>query len=76
MTYPVAPVTEDHDRLIWVALEAEALSEPGAAGSVIDVASVLLDEFPPEFDDCTKLAAAHNLPVKEVQAIANKAYKS
>ena len=30
----------------------------------------------PEFDDCAKLAAAHNLPVKEVQAIANKAYKS
>ena len=30
----------------------------------------------PEFDDCARLAAAHNLPVKEVQAIANKAYKS
>jgi uncharacterized protein (TIGR00299 family) protein len=30
----------------------------------------------PEFDDCAKLAAAHHLPVKEVQAIANKAYKS
>jgi pyridinium-3,5-bisthiocarboxylic acid mononucleotide nickel chelatase len=29
----------------------------------------------PEFDDCAKLAAAHNLPVKEVQAIAVKAYK-
>jgi uncharacterized protein (TIGR00299 family) protein len=24
----------------------------------------------PEFDDCAKLAAAHNLPVKEVQALA------
>ena len=30
----------------------------------------------PEFDDCATLAAAHHLPVKEVQAIANKAYKS
>jgi uncharacterized protein (TIGR00299 family) protein len=29
----------------------------------------------PEFDDCAKLAAAHNLPVKEVQAIAVKAYR-
>jgi uncharacterized protein (TIGR00299 family) protein len=30
----------------------------------------------PEFDDCAKLATAHNLPVKEVQAIASKAYRS
>ena len=30
----------------------------------------------PEFEDCSKLAAAHNLPVKEVQAIAFRAYKS
>jgi pyridinium-3,5-bisthiocarboxylic acid mononucleotide nickel chelatase len=29
----------------------------------------------PEFEDCSKLAAAHNLPVKEVQAIAFKAYQ-
>jgi len=29
----------------------------------------------PEFDDCARLAAAHNLPVKEVQAIASRAYK-
>ena len=29
----------------------------------------------PEFEDCARLAAAHNLPVKEVQAIAVKAYK-
>ncbi len=29
----------------------------------------------PEFEDCAKLAAANNLPVKEVQAIALKAYK-
>ena len=29
----------------------------------------------PEFDDCARLAAAHSLPVKEVQAIAVKAYK-
>ena len=28
----------------------------------------------PEFEDCAKLAASHNLPVKEVQAIAVKAY--
>jgi uncharacterized protein (TIGR00299 family) protein len=28
----------------------------------------------PEFDDCVKLAAAHNLPVKEVQALAVKAW--
>ena len=28
----------------------------------------------PEFDDCAKLAAAHNLPVKDVQAIAVQAY--
>jgi uncharacterized protein (TIGR00299 family) protein len=28
----------------------------------------------PEFEDCAKLAAANNLPVKEVQAIAAKAY--
>jgi len=28
----------------------------------------------PEFDDCAKLAAANHLPVKEVQAIAAKAY--
>jgi uncharacterized protein (TIGR00299 family) protein len=29
----------------------------------------------PEFEDCAKLAAANNLPIKEVQAIANKAYQ-
>jgi len=29
----------------------------------------------PEFDDCAKLAAAHNLPVKEVQALAIKAWR-
>jgi uncharacterized protein (TIGR00299 family) protein len=29
----------------------------------------------PEFEDCAKLAAAHNLPVKEVQALAVRAYK-
>ena len=29
----------------------------------------------PEFEDCSRLAAAHNLPVKEVQAIAVKAYQ-
>ena len=29
----------------------------------------------PEFEDCTKLAAAHNLPVKEVQALAVRSYK-
>jgi len=29
----------------------------------------------PEFEDCAKLAAAHNLPVKEVQALAMKAYR-
>ena len=28
----------------------------------------------PEFDDCTKLAAAHNVSVKDVQRIAIKAY--
>jgi uncharacterized protein (TIGR00299 family) protein len=28
----------------------------------------------PEFEDCAKLAAANNLPVKEVQAIAMQAY--
>jgi uncharacterized protein (DUF111 family) len=28
----------------------------------------------PEFDDCARLAADHNLSVKEVQAIAVKAY--
>jgi uncharacterized protein (TIGR00299 family) protein len=30
----------------------------------------------PEFEDCAKLAAAGNLPVKEVQALAMKAYRS
>jgi uncharacterized protein (DUF111 family) len=30
----------------------------------------------PEFEDCAKLAAACNLPVKEVQAIAMKAYRT
>jgi uncharacterized protein (TIGR00299 family) protein len=30
----------------------------------------------PEFEDCAKLAAANNLPVKEVQAIAANAYGS
>ena len=30
----------------------------------------------PEFDDCAKLAAANNLPVKEVQAIAATAYRA
>jgi uncharacterized protein (TIGR00299 family) protein len=30
----------------------------------------------PEFEDCARLAAAHNLPVKEVQAMAFRAYKS
>jgi uncharacterized protein (DUF111 family) len=29
----------------------------------------------PEFEDCAKLAAAHNLPVKDVQALAMKAYR-
>ena len=29
----------------------------------------------PEFEDCAKLAAAHNVPIKEVQAIATKAYQ-
>ena len=29
----------------------------------------------PEFEDCAKLAAASNLPVKEVQALAIKAYR-
>jgi uncharacterized protein (TIGR00299 family) protein len=29
----------------------------------------------PEFEDCSRLAAAHHLPVKEVQAIAVKAYQ-
>jgi uncharacterized protein (TIGR00299 family) protein len=29
----------------------------------------------PEFDDCAKLAAANGLPIKEVQAIAIKAYQ-
>jgi len=28
----------------------------------------------PEFDDCTRLAAANNLSVKDVQRIAIKAY--
>ena len=30
----------------------------------------------PEFEDCAKIALARNLPVKEVQAIAVKAYRS
>jgi uncharacterized protein (TIGR00299 family) protein len=30
----------------------------------------------PEFEDCAQLALAHNLPVKEVQALAVKAYRS
>ena len=30
----------------------------------------------PEFDDCATLAAANNLPVKEVQGIAARAYSS
>ena len=30
----------------------------------------------PEFEDCATIAHAHNLPVKEVQAIASKAYRS
>jgi uncharacterized protein (DUF111 family) len=30
----------------------------------------------PEFEDCAKLAAANNLPVKEVQAIAANAYRA
>ena len=30
----------------------------------------------PEFEDCATLAAANKLPVKEVQAIALKAYPS
>jgi len=29
----------------------------------------------PEFEDCAKLAAASKLPVKEVQALAMKAYR-
>jgi len=29
----------------------------------------------PEFEDCAKLAAAHNLPVKDVQALAMKVYR-
>ena len=29
----------------------------------------------PEFEDCAKLAASHNLPVKEVQALAVRSYK-
>jgi uncharacterized protein (TIGR00299 family) protein len=30
----------------------------------------------PEFEDCAKLAAAHDLPVKDVQALAMKVYRS
>ena len=30
----------------------------------------------PEFEDCARIAAAGQLPVKEVQAIAIKAYTS
>jgi uncharacterized protein (TIGR00299 family) protein len=30
----------------------------------------------PEFEDCARIAAAHGLPVKEVQAIVGKAYQS
>jgi uncharacterized protein (DUF111 family) len=30
----------------------------------------------PEFDDCVRLATAHNLSVKEVQALAISAYQS
>ena len=30
----------------------------------------------PEFDDCAALAAAHQLSVKEVQAIAIRAFQS
>jgi hypothetical protein len=29
----------------------------------------------PEFEDCAKLAAAHDLPVKDVQALAMKVYR-
>jgi len=29
----------------------------------------------PEFEDCARLAAANNLPVKEVQALAVRSYK-
>jgi uncharacterized protein (DUF111 family) len=29
----------------------------------------------PEFEDCAKLAAEHNVPVKDVQALAIKAYR-
>jgi pyridinium-3,5-bisthiocarboxylic acid mononucleotide nickel chelatase len=29
----------------------------------------------PEFEDCARLAAAHNLPVKDVQALAMKVYR-
>jgi uncharacterized protein (DUF111 family) len=28
----------------------------------------------PEFDDCVRLAAEHNLPTKQVQAVATQAY--
>jgi len=30
----------------------------------------------PEFEDCARLAAANNLPVKDVQALATAAYRS
>jgi uncharacterized protein (DUF111 family) len=30
----------------------------------------------PEFEDCVKLAEASNLPLKEVQAIVMKAYRT
>ena len=30
----------------------------------------------PEFDDCAKIAAARNLSVKEVQALAVSAYRA
>jgi uncharacterized protein (DUF111 family) len=30
----------------------------------------------PEFDDCAKLAAAKNLSIKEVQALAVSAYRA
>jgi uncharacterized protein (DUF111 family) len=29
----------------------------------------------PEFEDCAKLAATHDLPVKDVQALAMKVYR-
>ena len=58
-------------------LERETISVPTSVGPIRFKIARLGDEIvnaAPEFDDCARAAASRSLPVKDVQALATKAY--